>query len=206
MNHVIVWKTQELPHQSIEILKTWKGFRTSLFTDRDCELLAKQWKCDGYFRQDLMNITRADICRYMATWEVGGVYSDLDVKVSGPFDAHCADLCVGNEYRRHLSNIANHFFIAAKHSPCLQIAIRETCQNAKIAQMDFAINPHIVHHIAGPNAFDKAVKHCAHNAFKYPRFLRHMIASNKWNGPGYKGWVYERMARAKWKHIYEYRR
>lgn len=39
-----------------------------------------------------MNITRADMCRYMATWEVGGVYSDLDVKVSGPFDAHCADL------------------------------------------------------------------------------------------------------------------
>lgn len=205
MNHVVVWKTHSLPPQAVHPMRSWRNFRQVVFTDEDCADLATSWGCKGYFRRDIMNITRADICRYMATWKVGGVYSDLDVTLSAPFETHCNDLCVANEYPRSNSNIANHFFVAQKRSRCLERAIRQVCMNAAHMQMNFSQNPHIVHHIAGPNAFHSAVKTCSRNKFGFPKFLTHSHASAAWHGKNYNGWIYERKKRAGWKHVYEYR-
>lgn len=205
-NHVVVWKHGVFPKQATRALASWEQFHTVLFTDDHCESLARQWGCGGYFRTDLMNITRADICRYMATWDAGGVYSDLDVNLLRKFDARCSDLCVAREFADG-KHYGNHFFIAARQSPCLQRAIRHSCQRAMRTHMDFRIDPHVIHHIAGPYAFDKAVRGCAAQMSRpAPFYTHHLHASVNWHRPGlYNGWMHERMKRAKWTHVYQHR-
>ena len=156
--HIIVWihPTNAIPTRVVPLLQSWEraGYPTQLFTDTECQNLAKQWQCNGYFRSDIMNITKADLCRYFATYEYGGVYSDLDVQLTdGNVDLSCTDLCTAREYagNRKRTNFASHVFSASKHSPCLERAIHHTCHQTSILSMDFKADPHVVHNMAGPN-------------------------------------------------------
>ena len=66
-----------------------------IVNDSECQELASQHSCYGYNRTDIMNIMRADACRYMALYAYGGIYTDLDVTLKRPFVGSCDGLCVG---------------------------------------------------------------------------------------------------------------
>ena len=204
-NHIIVWKTNTLPPQAYKELRTWPN-KTILVTDEECQLMANRWRCKGFFRKDIMDITRADICRYMAVWKHGGVYTDLDVRLVKSFQPNCDDLCVTLEDNRSNSNIANHFFIGAKNSPCLRQTIATVCENAAKTHFNFRKDPHVIHNVAGPVAFDRAARKCATVKWQFPLFIQHSHASTSWHGSNYEGWVYERKRRAGWSRIYQHRR
>lgn len=205
LNHIVVWKTtHDLPKQSKETMKSWKEFPVKVVNDTDCQRLARQHRCYGYSRLDIMNIMRADACRYMALYEYGGIYTDLDVTLKTPFVDNCNGLCVGREYP-HKNTIANYFMKAPQFDSCLLRAIQKCCTNLKTIKMDFKANPHLVHHSCGPDAFTAAVSSCASRIWPHSYFARHVhhtIASNSWND--YPSWIQERMKRAGWRHVYEH--
>lgn len=207
-NHILVWKTTALPWQANKVMRSWPSNRKVItITDIECDSMANKFNCDGYFRKELMNITRADICKYMATWMYGGVYSDLDISIQMPFNTSCNDLCVSTHDGAGGKGFASHFFGAARRSPCLYRTISSVCYNAKRTYMNFKKDPHVVHNIAGPNAFYKAARACASVRWFEPDKVpyRHHVASASWHGQNYNGWIYERMQRAGWKRVYQHR-
>ena len=153
---LVVWKTNNLIPQAVAASKTWPT-ATIVFTDEMCAALARRWRCRGYFRDIIMNITRADLCRYMAAHHNGGIYTDLDVSYKKPFDDSCNDLCVGYETSRSFSN----YFCGRKGSPCLAHVIRNACERVLHTNMDFKATPGIIHRIAGPTALTQLSRGCA---------------------------------------------
>ena len=152
-----------------------------------------------------MNIMRADACRYMALYEYGGIYSDLDVTLIRPFHRHCNGLCVGKEYS-NLDVFANYCIVSQRADTCLRRAIDLCCARLETVEMNFKADPHLVHNTCGPSAFTEAVQGCVESVLPnkiFARHVHHAIASAHWK-MGYPSWVEERKTRAGWKHIYEH--
>lgn len=205
-NRVVVWKTTSLPKQAKFITKLWLPRKTLVYTDSMCAALARKWNCNAYFRTDFLTITRADMCRYMALHDVGGLYSDLDVLPLKPMTGiTCTDLCVASEYRDKL-DFANFFFVAAQHSPCLKRVIEGVCDRAQATLYDFKLDPHVIHNVAGPRAFYELASECAQLTYGWANtVVKHEIASLNWHdGKNYNGWIYQRMQRAGWTHVYQH--
>lgn len=207
-SHIVVWKTSHtLPKESRKPIQSWKEMPLRIVNDSECRNLAMQHQCYGYNRPDIMNIMRADACRYMAVYAYGGIYSDLDVSLKTPFAGNCKGLCVGKEYSNvNRKTLSNYCFMAPKFDSCLLKAIRYCCKNLATVKMDFKKNTQLVHDSCGPNAFTKAVSDCAYRVWPHKLFARHVhhaFASNNWHS-GYPSWIQERKKRAGWKHVYEH--
>ena len=204
-SHVVVWKSSYvLPSDSQNAIKSWTGMDLKIFNDSQCQEMANRHYCYGYNRSDIMNIMRADLCRYMALYENGGIYSDLDVTLKIPFSGNCKGLCVGREYSDK-NTIANYCFMAPKFDSCLLKAIRYCCKNLATVKMDFTKDPHLIHHSCGPDAFTKAVSGCARHVWPHNQFSRHVhhaVASSSWHN--YPSWIEERKNRAGWRDKYQY--
>jgi hypothetical protein len=203
--HVVVWKTTDtLPPQARHHLDSWNPMPLVIVNDTECGMLARRHHCTGYDRTDIMNIMRADACRYMALYEYGGIYSDLDVTLKRPFDIECSGLCVGKE-NNELNLISNYCFMAPRFNPCLLGAIHDCCRNLVTVKMDFKADPHLVHNSCGPTAFTASVLRCAHHVWSYRKFeahLHHAFASGTWRD--YPSWAEERRIAAGWSSIYEH--
>ena len=201
VRRLAVWKSMDLPMSSNPYVKTW-GY-TYIVTDRMCNIMARQHNCRGYFRRDVLNIMRADACRYMALYEFGGVYADLDVELKQSFP-ECNGLCVGKEYPDR-NTLANYVILAPRNDSCLYNAITMCCSRLRNVDINFAKDPHLVHHTCGPDAFTQACSSCAQiwSHQQLQRHVRHLIASNVWKN-GYPSWIEERKQIAGWSHVYEH--
>lgn len=202
--HVVIWKSSiSLPDDAIPSLQTWNATPLKVVDDRECRALAHHHKCYGYDRPDIMNIMRADACRYMALYAYGGIYTDLDVDLKIPFGDHCKGLCVGREHSDK-DTLANFCFMAPQFDSCLLRAIQLCCDNLRNVKMDFKADPHLIHSTCGPSAFTKAVSSCVYHVWPHKLFyshIKHWTASNKWSD--YPSWIKERQERAGWKTVYE---
>jgi len=202
---IAVWKSHDLPFQSKRAVRSWPG-TPFVVTDTMCGALAKRNRCTGYFRADIMNIMRADACRYMALHEFGGVYADLDVVLNKPLNARaCPGLCVGYEYD-NTRTFSNYFMMAQANSTCLKRVITQCCQNLGVIHMDFKKDPHLIHNSCGPNMFTEVTKGCVSHVMSHHELTdvtTHEVASTTW-GAQYPSWARERMKRAGWKHVYEH--
>jgi hypothetical protein len=201
--HVVVWKSKTaFPPEAAKSLRSWEPLPLRVADDQDCRTMASYHQCDGYNRPDIMNIMRADACRYMALYAHGGIYTDLDVDLKRPFIGQCKGLCVGKEYTDK-KTLANYAIIAPQYDSCLLRAIRSCCDNLRNVTMDFKADPHLVHNTCGPTAFTKAVSSCVYRIWPnkiFSRHVEHQTASTKWRD--YPSWVKERQDRAGWKTVY----
>ena len=202
---IAVWKSHDLPLEAKRAMRSWPG-EPFVVTDSMCDALAKRNRCTGFFRADIMNIMRADACRYMALHEFGGVYADLDVVLHRPLSAHaCRGLCVAEEYANK-NTFSNFFIVAQANNTCLGRAITQCCQNLATTIMDFKRDPHLVHNSCGPNMFTEETKSCVSSVMRHNELTQHItheVASTAWNEK-YPSWVVERMERAGWKNVYEH--
>lgn len=205
-SRVVVWKTTSLPRQAQFINTLWLPITTRVYTDSMCAGLARRWACNAYFRTEFLNITRADMCRYMALHDTGGLYSDLDVlPIKTMTGTTCTDLCVASEYSDK-PDFANHFFVAVQHSPCLKSVIEGVCNRAQATPYNFELDPHVIHNVAGPRAFYELASECAQLSYGWANtVVKHEIASLNWHdGTNYNGWIHQRMQRAGWNHVYQH--
>lgn len=208
-SRIAVWSSENLPPEAEAALNSWPP-PLRIVTDSMCEVMARQHTCNGYFRTDVLSIMKADACRYMAVYKLGGTYADLDVTLKRPVPPCLADtgLCVGYEYprsdsRRHLSNYL--ITASARKNTCIKKAIDLCCNRLASVQINFDLDPHLVHNTCGPAAFTEAVAHCASKMSNYDLnyFVSHSHASARWKG-NYPSWIEERKKIAGWKNVYEH--
>ena len=204
---ILVWvhPNVTLPPQAARAVASWND-NPLIVNDTECAILAKKHHCGAYFRTDLMNIIRADACRYMALYEHGGIYTDLDVMQRAPYNRLCKGLCVARE-SKDSRTIGNYFIAADANDTCLLRAIRACCANMQTVSIDFKREPHLVHKTCGPDAFTDAVKDCASEIMPratLDKYALHIVASNLWKSQSYPSWLEERKKMAGWRHVYEH--
>ncbi len=203
---IAVWNDKNLPADAIPVIRSWPG-TPQIVTNKMCDLLAKRYSCRAYFRVDILAIMKADACRYMALYNFGGEYADLDVQFLKPLK-NCTGLCVGHEYQPFdkRRDFANYFMaVDSANNPCLKKAVTLCCNRLASVVIDFNSDPHLVHNSCGPSAFTESIRSCAsvmsHAQLK--SHVAHHVASVNWK-QNYPSWVKERKAIAGWSSVYQH--
>ena len=206
----LVWKSTQLFDQPAELDAEWRRkeptFTRHVVNDSECRELAARFP-DLLPRYDKlpMNVMRADICRVLAVYYLGGIYMDLDVAWVRPLD-HWLDLWVpsgivtGWETELH---VCNWFFAARPLHPCLKAVLElQTARSADLDQKSFhetaSHNEAIVHDVTGPAVFTLGIlSSCPFRPTFTPTdmnsaLIHHLYGSQVWEGnPSYSSWIRE---------------
>ena len=159
---ILMWKTKQLPNFAQKHREQWnRHLPVRILTDEDCERLAtEQHVHDEYVRAPI-NVMRADLCRYMAIYEHGGLYADLDVSPSPrrPDEWVRWDrrLVVGRGWEGP-KNLSNWFFGAVPRHPALADLVRETARRLRGLEFNFSKHPSLVIDTTGPGPFDAVLR------------------------------------------------
>ena len=135
---IAVWNDKNLPADAIPVIRSWPG-TPRIVTNKMCDLLAKRYSCRAYFRVDILATMKADACRYMALYDFGGEYADLDVQFLKPLK-NCTGLCVGHEYQPSdkRRDFANYFMaVGSANNSCLKKAVTLCCNRLASVAIDF---------------------------------------------------------------------
>ena len=210
----LVWKSTQLFDQPAELDAEWRRkeptFTRHVVNDSECRELAARFP-DLLPRYDKlpMNVMRADICRVLAVYYLGGIYMDLDVAWVRPLD-HWLDLWVpsgivtGWETDEH---VCNWFFAARSLHPCLKAVLElQTARAGTVSDQSrfkdaFRTNEAIVHEVTGPAVFTLGIlSSCPFQPIFSPIgmnsvLIHHLYGSQVWiKSSSYSSWTRERSA------------
>jgi hypothetical protein len=191
---LVIWKTKDLPAQATAVHERWKreqpDLPTTVVTDGGCaELAAKFPGMQQVYESYPLNVMRADVCRVLAVYFLGGIYMDLDVQFERPLDEwfnFSRDLAVGYEAYQPATTRCNWFFAARAKHPCLRDVLELFVEKAQDhdALRDVSA-PMYVNKFTGPGTFGEGLrKRCPEVQYSAGDLLRgvvrHEYASLNW--------------------------
>jgi hypothetical protein len=210
---ILVWKRTTLLPAAQEFEDQWQlnepSLTTRIVTDDECRDFASRVPgmlevYDAY----PVPVMRADVCRVLAVYFLGGIYMDLDVAYSRPMGEwfnFSHDVAFGFEHTSPPHHRCNWFFGAKARHPCMLGALQyfiELGGNGKV-QEEVRSEPHFVHKLTGPAAFGRGLVAANCSAAQYNAGelhfdgIRHVYGSVHWakdRKSGYTSWVADRDA------------
>jgi mannosyltransferase OCH1-like enzyme len=139
------WKSKNVPVRwqgAVEsVQRNHAGWRHILWTDEEMGSLVKRLQ-PALWRVYLgleKNIMRADVFRYVAMHEFGGLYCDLDYEFLRPFPYKDAELLLSHEFSREFGDgrdqIANYVFASRPQHPFWKDVIADIVANPPSASV-----------------------------------------------------------------------
>jgi hypothetical protein len=207
----VTWKSKTLVPRAQYLYDHWAAMEPTyervVVDDGECRQLAA--KFPGLLpRYDHvpLNVMRADICRQLAVYYLGGIYKDLDVAWVRPLSTWLdrrKPVAYGDEDDEHL---CQWFFAARPGNRCIgQVIQHITNIITNVTHIDFDANSEAVIDITGPGAFTDGMRGCP----TPPQFTQqdmqtqviiHEYAAQQWKASiNYSSWLVDRQEQAGWK-------
>jgi hypothetical protein len=210
---LLVWSRRQLFAAAQELEDRWQvnepSLTTRIITDDECRDFASRVPgMLAVYDTYPVPVMRADVCRVLAVYFLGGIYMDLDVGFERPLDEwfnFSHDIALGYEYNSPQYHRCNWFFGAKARHPCLLGALQQFIELGKDGKVLYEVRnePHFVHKLTGPGAFGRGliaakcpdVQHSAEEL--HFDGIRHIYGSVTWTkrrATGYRSWIEERDA------------
>ena len=133
------WKSHDVPQRwqaAVDSVRRYHpGWDYRLWTDAemDAHVEATQPLLWPVYKGFAKNIMRADVFRYVAMHDFGGLYADLDYEFLRPYEYGNAELVLSDEfavsYGDSLDQVANYIFASRPGHPFWQDVIADLVEN-----------------------------------------------------------------------------